>query len=179
MRACDNKVDELKAQHAAVITAKDTAFAKLEHAAATNEASLRDVTAQNAALTAENAALKAAVAGLEAQVAVLEAHATSKLADIHAAIVALQAPQSPPPPGAIADVCGIRPRLVHRRLRNDLEGRHRRGHQHARARDAKKRWRLPDTSQHRTVAAAPLSSRGCRPAEAGPVLNMPVHCRRV
>jgi hypothetical protein len=98
MRACDNKVDELKAQHATAIIAKETAFTKLEHVAVTSEASLVDLRAKNAALTAENAALKAANAHLEAQVAVLEAHATLKLADIHAAIVALRTPQSPPRP---------------------------------------------------------------------------------
>jgi hypothetical protein len=86
-----------------------TTIAKLEDAVAAEEGTLQKVEAENAAITAENAALKAATvatiiklekdkAALEGQVAVLQAQATSKLADIHGAIAALQTLLPPFPP---------------------------------------------------------------------------------
>jgi hypothetical protein len=75
-RTCDDRVDELKAQHAAAIIANQTTIAKLEDAAAAEKR-------QTAALVAANAVLVAQVAALQGQAAL-------KLSDIHAAIAARQ-----------------------------------------------------------------------------------------
>jgi hypothetical protein len=72
-RSCDDRVDELKMQHAAAMIAKDDAVAALK-------AELETVKASHAA----------AIGSLEGQVAVLQAQTTSKLTDIHAAIAAMQ-----------------------------------------------------------------------------------------
>jgi hypothetical protein len=86
-RSCDDRVDELKAQHAAAIVANQTVVAKLEDAAASLQA-------QNATLAAANAAamtkLEKEKTALEVQVAVLQAQATTQLTDIHNGVAALQ-----------------------------------------------------------------------------------------
>jgi hypothetical protein len=91
-RTCDERVNELKAQHAAASIANQTTIAKLEDAVAAKEDTLQKVKAQNAALKAATAAtvikLEKEKAALEAQVALLQAHAMLKLADIHTAIAA-------------------------------------------------------------------------------------------
>jgi hypothetical protein len=117
-RTCDNRVDEMKAQHAAAMILKDTTIAKLEDAAITLQArhaadmKVKDITiaklegaaaamdARLEEMKAENAALKAANAALEAQVALLSAQTTAQLTDIRNGVAALQVllPSLPPPP---------------------------------------------------------------------------------
>jgi hypothetical protein len=87
-RTCDDRVDELKSQHAGAI-------AKLENENATSKAASA---AAFAKFEEEKATLIAANAALQAHVAVLQAQTTSKLTDIHAAIAALHMLLPPPPP---------------------------------------------------------------------------------
>jgi hypothetical protein len=105
-RTCDNSFDEMKAQHAAAIVAKENTIAKLEQ----EQAALRTTHAVTVAkLEAEMAALKASTAAtfakleeeradLKAQVAMLQAQTTSNLTDMHSAIYALHTLLPPPLP---------------------------------------------------------------------------------
>jgi hypothetical protein len=72
-RTCDDRVDELKIQHAAILRVKDDALAALK-----------------AELAAVKASHAAAIGNLEGQVALLQAQATLKLTDIHVAVAALR-----------------------------------------------------------------------------------------
>jgi hypothetical protein len=76
-RTCDDRVDDMKAQHAAALIAEEAYVAKLSE---------------------EKSDLKAANSSLEAQLAVLQAQATSKLTDIDTAVAALHTLLPPPLP---------------------------------------------------------------------------------
>jgi hypothetical protein len=115
-RTSDDRSSELKDQHAAVIRVKETLItkleqekaalqasnaaliAKLEGAAAAKDGILTEARTQNATLQTEIAALKVENGALKAEVRVLQAQATSKLANLHAAIAALHVLLPPPPP---------------------------------------------------------------------------------
>jgi hypothetical protein len=105
-RTCDNRVDELKAQHASVIAKleNENAALKAANAAACAKLVEEKATQKNANAAAfvkieeEKATLKAANAILQAHVAALQAQTTSKLTDIHAAIAALHTLLPPLPP---------------------------------------------------------------------------------
>jgi hypothetical protein len=90
-RTCDDRVDELKAQHAAALRVKDDAVAtlkaELEAVKASQAAAITKLETQHAAATA---ALHATNAALKFHVAALQAQTTSKLTDLHAAIAVLR-----------------------------------------------------------------------------------------
>jgi hypothetical protein len=82
-RTCDDRVDELKTQHANVIVAMDTTIAQLKAIAAASAVSLQEMKTEMVALRAANAAavvkLETEKADLKAQMAMLQAQALSKL----------------------------------------------------------------------------------------------------
>jgi hypothetical protein len=90
MRSCDRRVDELKAQHAAAIIAKENAVATTRASFLAEIAALKSANAAAIAKLGDAAAakdaqleeMKAQRAALEAQLAVLQAQATSQLTDM-------------------------------------------------------------------------------------------------
>jgi hypothetical protein len=90
-RSCDDRVDEMKAQHAAVLHVSDDAIsavtADIEALRASHVAAIDSIETQHAAAMA---ALTAVNAALVVHAAALQAHAKSYLPDIHAACAALQ-----------------------------------------------------------------------------------------